>query len=209
MDFDDLEDIQNEYVAKERFENVTILVRGGKKIEDDYYDDRVEQIGQLATEEDVANLGKIEDLKPLLTPQNLESIEEASKDMRGESHAIQKEVKADTPFKEFYNQFKTQLAKNEFWQVNLFNCLDLLSDMGKTSDLLFDQVLNYFDGEIEPTMFLIEHRTEVVADFLKTKKDIERKKSKKNAKKVISNVTRMAAEYGNEEDLGLTNHEVL
>jgi replicative superfamily II helicase len=201
MEFDDLE-LENEYIGKEEFDGITILTRGAKKnIE---IDTREQTVGKLATAEDVARLDKIENLKVLENEKNLQNL--AKLDEAAEIHALDRDVKADTPFREFYNQFKNILCKNEYWQTSLFNCLDMLSDMGKPNDLLFDQVIGYFDGEIEPSIYLLDKRTEIVADFLRTKRDMDKKRSKKAGKRIISNVTQRNAE---EDFLGATNHEVL
>jgi activating signal cointegrator complex subunit 3 len=203
MTFDDLE-IENEYISKEEYEGITLLTRGARKHVE--IDRREQAIGKLATEEDVAKMDKIENLRLLENEKNLQNLAKVEEMATTESHALERDVKADTPFREFYNKFKSVLCKNEFWQISLFNCLDMLSDMGKPNDLLFDQVIGYFDGEIEPAIYLLDKRFEIVADFIKTKKEMDKKRSKKAGKRVISNITQRHAE---EDLLGKTNHEVL
>lgn len=203
LDFDDLE-TENEYIAKEEFDGITLLTRGVKKHAEV---ERVQgQAGKLATDEDAANLDKVENLKVLENQKNLENLAKLEEEAKGEVYALDKEVIPDTPFRDFYNKFKEILCKNEYWQVSLFNCLDMLSDMSKPNDLLFDQVLEYFEGNIDPTIHVLDKRAEIVADFLKTKKEMDKKRSKKAGKRMISNI---AQRQTGEDELGRTNHEVL
>jgi activating signal cointegrator complex subunit 3 len=195
FEFDDLE-MHSEYVNQTVSDGTTVLVRGDAKAE---AAKKEVEYGQLGTEEEAAKVKEVEAQIAAMKQFDIKAEE-------GDTHQLEKEIKPDSPFKEFYNNFKSILCKNEYWQVNLFNCLDMLADLGKSSDLLFDQILNYFDGNIEPTMFMVVHRAEIIADFIKTKQFVDKMRSKKAGKRYLSNITQRTEM---EEDIGKTNHEVL
>ena len=206
LDFDDI-DAPNDFLNKQVQNGITLYFKGSDNPVEEDENEREVYIAQPGTEEDVRNLGDVSKLQ-VLEPKK--PVREEAMDLINpkSSFALQREIALDTPFKQFYNIFKDKICSNEFWQINLFNCLDMLSDTGKSTDLLFDQILGYFDGEIEPAVFLSENRTGIVADFIKLRKDFEKKKaSKKSGKKYMSNITK--PQIAGEEDIPTTSHEVL
>ena len=199
MDFDDLDLIQNEFVTKEQSDGIDLLFRSSKRREEEKEEKPEVKVGVLGTDEDVKRLGRIEDMR--LVESNKTTIEEDA-----QTHSLSKQVKSDTKFREFYNKFRSTLCKNEYWQISLFSCLDLLSDMGQSTDLLFDQLLNHLGGDIEMAMYLSENRKELVADFIKTRSFMEKKGKKGSNKKYISN---MRTSKETSDETGRTNHEIL
>ena len=178
LDFDNLE-TENEYIRKEEFDGITLLTRGARR---NIEDERPQgHSGKLATDEDSANLNKIENLKLLENQKNIESLVKVKEQAKGESFTLERDIAPDTPFKTFFYSFKDVLCKNEYWQVSLFNCLDMLSDMSKPNDLLFNQVMGYYECNIDPAPYVLDKRAKIVADFLKKKKDMDKKRSKKLA----------------------------
>lgn len=206
-DFDDHE-IPNEYLTKESHNGITLLIRHSGRKPDDVYENVYRP--EAATLSEVA---EGVNLVPL-DQQELTELKPAAKAPRdeldrmdAETHELDKDIKADTPFREFYNMYKGVLCKNEYWQISLFNCLDMLSDLSKPTDLLFDNMVEYVNGETDCAIYLSQHRNEIVADFLRVKRDMEKKRSKKAGKKILSNA--LMVQQNMDEDIPTTNHEVL
>jgi activating signal cointegrator complex subunit 3 len=203
--FDDLQ-LPNEYATKLVMEDGSSLwVRSGKAKEREDEAGEEQAPASFGTSEEVANLEKIEDLTLVDKKGNLGKVREEDED----SAALTYQVKDDTKFRKFYAKYQKLLCKEEYWQTNLFNCLEMIADMTKPTDLFFDQIMSYMGGEMEPTLFLMEHREEVVQEFVKSKKEVEKRKGNKKGRMVISNVRATYQPETAEEDEGKTNHQVL
>lgn len=73
--------------------------------------------------------------------------------------------------------------------MNLQDILEKLTDVSKTNDMLFDPLFNMLNYNMEMVTFLLEYRQDIIVDYQRTKKDIEKvekDKRKKGVKQKIS-----------------------
>lgn len=209
----DIFDINHEYVTIEDSDSGILVKRGIRKnaYESKYNQKVSTETGTLATKEDVEKLQKEKEKNFVVM------------DKKGDRDLIEnaeakKVDKSDPMIKQFYKKFEKDLTKNAYWQMNLFDILDKLSDKSKSSDQLFDVILGLVDSNFEMVTFLFEHREALVKEFMDTKDNIESNERDKRQKRQRTNIMggssgirkrrRKKDKYGTEET-ALTNHQVL
>jgi activating signal cointegrator complex subunit 3 len=107
----------------------------------------------------------------------------------------------------------------------LYDCLQYLGNDEKTSDEIFDNVLNLLNGDFDATSFLLENRDAIVREWKDQRTQVETKMashksktSKKNYANVSATMTmsrardkELEAKFGvaTDENMPITNHEIL
>jgi len=73
---------------------------------------------------------------------------------RFDDHGKEIEEGTTKMFKDFYKIYGEELRVNQFWQINLFDCVEYLKNKEKTNDEIFDNILNSLDGNFDACQYL-------------------------------------------------------